>query len=142
MNLEKLYQEMGGDMADAVRRLGSIAAVERFLRMFAGDDTFAMLEAAMSAGDVQRAFRAAHTLKGLAANLGLVQLGQAASALTEALRGSDMQRASALYPETAAAYRAGVRGDRRFRDGRVENTDFGRCQEENGQMTKNINLEM
>ena len=63
MNLEKLYQEMGGDMADAVRRLGSIAAVERFLRMFAGDDTFAML------------------------------------------RGSDMQRASALYPETAAAYR-------------------------------------
>ena len=105
MNLEKLYQEMGGDMADAVRRLGSASAVERFLRMFAGDDTFAMLQAAMSAGDVQRAFRAAHTLKGLAANLGLVQLGQAASALTEALRGSDMQRASALYPETAAAYR-------------------------------------
>lgn len=103
MNLEKLYQEMGGDMADAVRRLGSASAVERFLRMFAGDDTFAMLQAAMSAGDVQRAFRAAHTLKGLAA--GLVQLGQAASALTEALRGSDMQRASALYPETAAAYR-------------------------------------
>ena len=103
MNLEKLYQEMGGDMADAVRRLGSIAAVERFLRMFAGDDTFAMLQAAMSAGDDQRAFRAAHTLKGLAANLGLVQLWQAASALTEAL--SDMQRASALYPETAAAYR-------------------------------------
>ena len=50
MNLEKLYQEMGGDMADAVRRLGSASAVERFLRMFAGDDTFAMLEAAMSAG--------------------------------------------------------------------------------------------
>ena len=64
MNLEKLYQEMGGDMADAVRRLGSIAAVERFLRMFAGDDTFAMLQAAMSAGDARRAFRAAHTLKG------------------------------------------------------------------------------
>ena len=91
MNLEKLYQEMGGDMADAVRRLGSASAVERFLRMFAGD--------------ARRAFRAAHTLKGLAANLGLVQLWQAASALTEALRGSDMQRASALYPETAAAYR-------------------------------------
>lgn len=105
MNLEKLYQEAGGDMADAVRRLGGIAAVERFLRMFAGDDTFAMLEAAMSAGDDQRAFRAAHTLKGLAANLGLVQLWQAASALTEALRVGDMQSAAALYPETAAAYR-------------------------------------
>ena len=92
-------------MADAVRRLGSIAAVERFLRMFAGDDTFAMLQAAMSAGDVQRAFRAAHTLKGLTANLGLTRLWQTSSDLTEALRGGDMQRASALYPETAAAYR-------------------------------------
>ena len=49
--------------------------------------------------------RRPNTNRGLAANLGLVQLGQAASALTEALRGSDMQRASALYPETAAAYR-------------------------------------
>ena len=66
MNLEKLYQETGGDMAGAVRRLGSASAVERFLRMFAGDDTFAMLQAAISAGDDQRAFRAAHTLKGLA----------------------------------------------------------------------------
>ena len=102
MNLEKLYQEMGGDMADAVRRLGSASAVERFLRMFAGDDTFAMLQAAMSAGDVRRAFRAAHTLKGLAANLGLVQLWQAASALTEALRGSDTLPAD---PELYAAVR-------------------------------------
>ena len=87
MNLEKLYQEMGGDMADAVRRLGSIAAVERFLRMFAGDDTFAMLEADMSAGDVQRAFRAAHTLKGIALNLGFDALYTVSSKLTESLRG-------------------------------------------------------
>ena len=86
MNLEKLYQETGGDMAGAVRRLGSIAAVERFLRMFAGDDTFAMLQAAMSAGDVQRAFRAAHTLKGVALNLGLGSLAHASSQMTEALR--------------------------------------------------------
>ena len=87
MNLEKLYQEMGGDMADAVRRLGSASAVERFLRMFAGDDTFAMLQAAMSAGDVQRAFRAAHTLKGVAQNLGFDRLYTAVFALTEQLRG-------------------------------------------------------
>ena len=87
MNLEKLYQEMGGDMADAVRRLGSASAVERFLRMFAGDDTFAMLQAAMSAGDGQRAFRAAHTLKGVAQNLGFDRLYTAVFALTEQLRG-------------------------------------------------------
>ena len=97
MNLEKLYQEMGGDMADAVRRLGSIAAVERFLRMFAGDDTFAMLQAAMSAGDARRAFRAAHTLNGLALNLGFNQLNKSASALTEHLRGGKPLTDESLY---------------------------------------------
>lgn len=105
MNLEKLYQEMGGDMADAVRRWAARPRWSPFPADVRRRRHLRHAQAAMSAGDVQRAFRAAHTLKGLAANLGLVQLGQAASALTEALRGSDMQRASALYPETAAAYR-------------------------------------
>ena len=105
MNLEKLYQEMGGDMADAVRRLGSIAAVERFLRMFAGDDTFAMLEAAMSAGDDQRAFRAAHTLKGVAANLSFTKLRASASELTELLRAP----ADTIPPEAAPMLEAVTR---------------------------------
>ena len=116
MNLEKLYQETGGDMAGAVRRLGSASAVERFLRMFAGDDTFAMLQAAMSAGDVQRAFRAAHTLKGLAANL-------------SPDGGPARQRYAARVGAVSGDGRgipSGVRGDRRAGHGRVENTDFCR----------------
>ena len=104
MNLEKLYQEMGGDMADAVRRLGGIAAVERFLRMFAGDDTFAMLQAAMSAGDARRAFRAAHTMKGVASNLGFSALAAAASELTEILRGGSFAGADAAFIKVKAEY--------------------------------------
>ena len=44
------------------------------------------------------AFRAAHTLKGVAANMGLLRMQEAASALTEALRAGDMDSARALYP--------------------------------------------
>ena len=41
----------------------------------------------MAAGQTEAAFRAAHTLKGVSANLGFEQLRQSASALTEFLRG-------------------------------------------------------
>ena len=105
MTIEQCYQEMGGNYTEVCGRLPSQRLVEKFVRKFLDDRSYAELTAAMAAGDHDAAFRAAHTLKGLAANLGLVQLWQAASALTEALRGSDMQRASALYPETGAAYR-------------------------------------
>ena len=98
MTLEAFYQAAGGDMAATAARLGGEDRLERFLRMLAGDDTFDMLQAAMSAGDVQRAFRAAHTMKGLAANMGLVRLQESASALTEALRSGDMDDARTLYP--------------------------------------------
>ena len=105
MTTQECYAKMGANYEEVLGRLYNEAMIHKFVLLFLKDDSYSNLEAALKAGDVQTAFRAAHTLKGLAANLGLVQLGQAASALTEALRGSDMQRASALYPETAAAYR-------------------------------------
>ena len=108
MTLERLYREAGGDLAGTVARLGGEERVERFLQLLAGggtlalvqggDDPFAMLRAAMSAGDVACAFRAAHTLKGVAANMGLLRMQEASSALTEALRAGDMDSARALYP--------------------------------------------
>ena len=85
MTLERLYREAGGDLAGTVARLGGEERVERFLQLLAGDDTFAML-------------RAAHTLKGVAANMGLLRMQEASSALAEALRAGDMDSARALYP--------------------------------------------
>ncbi len=105
MSLERFYETVGGDLSATAARLGGAVLAERFLRLFAGDDTFDMLSAAMTAGDTQRAFRAAHTLKGVAANLGLSRLCEASSALTEALRSGDMPAAQALYPAAATAYR-------------------------------------
>ena len=47
------------------------------------------LRNAMNAGDTPTAFRAVHTLKGVALNLGLGSLAHASSQMTEALRGQD-----------------------------------------------------
>lgn len=70
-----------------IQRLPSPALVERFIGKFLDDGSFSELASAMAAGQTEAAFRAAHTLKGVSANLGFEQLRQSASALTEFLRG-------------------------------------------------------
>ena len=74
MTLDQFYRAVGGTAAEAAPRLGGADATRRFLRLFPLDDSFPRLSEALGRGDVQTAFRAAHTLKGVAANLGLERL--------------------------------------------------------------------
>lgn len=87
MTIEQCYEQLHGDYAQVIQRLPSPALVERFIGKFLDDGSFSELTSAMAAGQTEAAFRAAHTLKGVSANLGFEQLRQSASALTEFLRG-------------------------------------------------------
>lgn len=87
MTIEQCYQQLHGDYAQVLQRLPSPALVERFIGKFLDDGSFSELSSAMAAGQTETAFRAAHTLKGVSANLGFEQLRQSASNLTELLRG-------------------------------------------------------
>ena len=105
MTLEEFYCLAGGSAAETAPRMGGADATRRFLRLFPLDDSFPMLAAALERGDVQNAFRAAHTLKGVAANLGLERLRALASDMTECLRRGELSGAQARLAETEAAYR-------------------------------------
>lgn len=105
MTLDQFYRAAGGTAAEAAPRLGGADATRRFLRLFPLDDSFPQLSEALGRGDVQTAFRAAHTLKGVAANLGLERLRALASDMTECLRRGDLSGAQARLAETEAAYR-------------------------------------
>lgn len=94
MDLKAFYELVGGDYAQMLSRLPSEAMIRRFLGKFLSDPSYDALGAALAVGDVATAFRAAHTLKGTSATLGLDRLAAAASTLTEALR-----NASSLPPE-------------------------------------------
>ena len=80
---------IGGDYGEAKARFQNDERIVRFLNMFPGDDSMQNLKNAMNAGDTTTAFRAVHTLKGVALNLGLGSLAHASSQMTEALRGQD-----------------------------------------------------
>lgn len=87
MTIEQCYEQLHGDYAQVIQRLPSPALVERFIGKFLDDGSFSELTSAMAAGQTEASFRAAHTLKGVSANLGFEQLRQSSSALTEFLRG-------------------------------------------------------
>lgn len=105
MQLNDFYAAVGGDHREVLERLPSEELVRRFLRRFPDDPSYAALKAALAADEWENAFRAAHTLKGTAANLGLGALTSAASALTEALRGAHAAPERALVTAVDAAYR-------------------------------------
>ena len=84
MELKEVYEKIGGDYDDVVRRLMGEKLVRKFLLKFLDD-----LERTLSEGDYKEAFRAAHTLKGVCQNLSLTSLYQVSSQLTEELRNED-----------------------------------------------------
>ena len=68
---------------------GNRALYLRFARRFQDDPTFWVLQNALYNGDISLAFRSAHTLKGIAAQLGFSPLARQAGALCELLRPQD-----------------------------------------------------
>ena len=86
MNIEECYHRLGGDYSQVLLRLPSGKLVQKFITKFLDDGSFAELCRSMEQGDRQTAFRAAHSLKGVCANLGFDRLRESASELTELLR--------------------------------------------------------
>lgn len=104
-SLEQFYKAAGSDAVEVVSRLGgSPALVMRFLMKFPTDGSFHQLCTALENGEAEIAFRAAHTLKGTCANLGLQRLYTQASAMTELLRGGAMDEAKAALPTLEQEY--------------------------------------
>lgn len=112
MALATFYEQINGDLADVRKRLITDERVEKFVRVFIADETCATLQRAFAEGQVEVAFRAAHTLKGIGRDLGFTELARTASDLTEALRADEngtygsMEGAVDLYERVSDAHTA------------------------------------
>ena len=121
MTIQECYQKLGGDYAQVEKRLPGIHLIRRFIAKFLDDGSYPELCRAMEQGQTEEAFRAAHTLKGVSANLGFDRLTASSGELTELLRGRtdgipteavpllDMARQD--YELTADAIRAYLNSD-------------------------------
>ena len=106
MTLKEFYEQIDGSYEDTLHRLPSEALVHRFVLKYPADPSFAQLREAVAAADWESAFRAAHTLKGVAQNLDFGDLGRSAAALTEALRGTKPLEDYSLYESVVQAQNA------------------------------------
>ena len=86
MTLKECYAALGGSYDEVMGRLRSERLVQKFVLKFLHDGSYQLLKDSLAAGDRDEAFRAAHTIKGVCANLAFNELLESSEALTEALR--------------------------------------------------------
>lgn len=94
MNLKECYQAFGGDYEDTMKRMGMERLLQKFMLKFLDDKSFEELCSSMEQKKYEKAFRAAHTLKGLCLNLGFKTLAESSSSLTEALRSQQFEESN------------------------------------------------
>ena len=104
MTIRECYEKTGSDYENILKRFGSEAMIQRFALKFLKDGSFSDLKDALEAKDGERAFRAAHTLKGICLNLGLDRLYKVSACLTEKLRGREFNGYEEAYEEVQQEY--------------------------------------
>lgn len=95
--VEDCYAQMGANYTEAIRRIGSDERICKYMAILQQDESMDSLCRAFVGEDRETAFRASHTIKGSALNLGLTRLSDSSSRLTEALR-SNMPLADIAPP--------------------------------------------
>lgn len=77
---------MGADYSEVECRLRTEERIRKFLCKFLEDKSYTLLCDSLEQRDMDEAFRAAHTIKGVCQNLALTKLGHSAEVLTDRLR--------------------------------------------------------
>lgn len=89
-NLKTKLEALGADVDSTISRfMGKEDLYLKFLKKFKDDQSYTSIETHLAEGNAVEVFKAAHTLKGVASNLGLDPIAQCASDITELLRGKE-----------------------------------------------------
>lgn len=104
MNINECYQAMGADYEEVFGRLRSERLITKFVLKFPGDPSFSQLQSTLEEKNVEEAFRAAHTLKGVAQNLGFTPLYEATATLPEVLRAGNLPEDDNMMNAVAKEY--------------------------------------
>ena len=104
MDVKKFYEQLGMGYEDVSGRLGSDALIKKFVIRFLDDASFTRLREGLQENDGEKAFRAAHTLKGVCLNLGFDNLFTVSSDLTEKLRAKELEESEELFRKVKEQY--------------------------------------
>lgn len=104
MTVKEFYEIAGGGYQKMIDQFKSDATITMFLKIFKKDKSYATLVEKLEEGNVEEAFTAAHTLKGVVLNLNMCGVIEPAVEVTEALRSGDLNGAKQLLPRLTDIY--------------------------------------
>ena len=109
MTVKELYESIGGNYDEVLKRLMMDKLVDKFILKFLEDNSCSSLVKAWDDQDATAIFEASHAAKGVCANLALTPLTEVLSTITEAYRpGKESSRdeaaVNAAYEEFKKIY--------------------------------------
>ena len=104
MTLQECYVKIGGDYNDILHRFMKENIIHKIVLKIPQDNNMALLEESWAKKDYKTAFRAMHTLKGVAVNLGFTALYNVSNALTEKLRSQEYDNLDGLITDVKKQY--------------------------------------
>lgn len=105
MNIEQAAQKIDWDLEGTLKRFSNNRTLlERFVRKFPADPTFGRLKQAVEQADYSEVETLAHTLKGVAGNLGFRELFEGSAALVNAVRSGQTGDIGPLWEREQQAY--------------------------------------
>ena len=104
MTLQECYVKIGGDYNDILHRFMNENMIHKFVLKFPQDNNMALFEESWAKKAYDTAFRAMHTLNGVAVNLGFTALYIVSSALTEKLRSQEYDNLDGLITDVKKQY--------------------------------------
>ena len=115
MTLQELYAEIDGDYGRAVQIMKMDKLIGRYIQKFPNSGVNEALQAAGESMDPVRLFEAAHAMKGVCTNMGLVKLSDKVSVLAEEYRPGNARKLTdeevkAAVAEIDALYQRTIEG--------------------------------
>lgn len=104
MGIKEFYEKIGANYNDVLVRLNSELLISKIVKKFGEDPSFSQLEDGLENKNVDLAFRAAHTLKGICLNLGFDNMSKDAIELTEILRAGSLEGTDELFKRLKKSY--------------------------------------
>ena len=109
MELNNFFEEVGGSYNEVISRLGKDERIVKYLIRFVESDPMSDFDRALGENNIEDAFRALHSIKGMCLNLGLGALGKSSSELCEEYRhGAPEGDVSELTARTRADYATAI----------------------------------
>ncbi len=86
MTVKECYDALGGNYDEILGRFRNEDRIRRFAGKFLSDPSYDNLIKALEEGNMDEAFRASHTIKGVSQNLSFTKLYESSHELTELIR--------------------------------------------------------